>query len=112
MKQASLSLVLEALRDNLTAQHQAMLADDLPRLSELTKEQQEIYNRLDSFSPFSGIKTSRESQLLAEINELLTTNALLARQSLAFAKRMLEALDTGDGGGKGFPLGTGLNRQG
>jgi len=88
--------LLTALRDNLLAQRQAMLADDLDALSVLTSAQQslqDIYqDGLKEY--FSGNAASQqEVDLLKEAVELLRTNELLARQSLDYARRMLEALD-------------------
>jgi len=98
------SLVI-ALRDNLKAQRQAMLADDLSQLAELTKAQQELLAELDSKPE---MVSSRDCQLMEEVVELLHTNQSLARQSLAFARRMLEAVGGYDGK---VPPGLGLDRK-
>lgn len=105
--------LLRELKDNLTAQRQAMFADDLAALSQLTNTQQGLLDALHS----SRVKTyfcsnevsAEDAELLDQVLELLRTNELLARQSLSYARRMLEALD-GRGGGQVSP-GMGLDRK-
>lgn len=105
--------VLIALRDNLARQRQVMLADDLESLAELTKAQQELLDSLDQEELLAlfrrGDVAEAEAALVKEIAELLQTNEMLARQSLSFAKRMLEAL-TGGADGQVLP-GIGLDKR-
>lgn len=106
--------LLIALRDNLTGQRQAMLADDFSALSELTGSQQVLINALEQNEVrdyFKGDVCKEDVELLNYVHELLRTNELLAHQSLTFARRMLEALDGKEARDRNQP-GLGLNREG
>jgi len=92
---------LIALRDNLIRQRQIMLADDVPALLELTSGLQELMNSLDLEKLVASLRAGEVSEeevnIIKEIMELLETNKLLAKQSLSFARRMLAAINGGNG---------------
>jgi hypothetical protein len=82
---------VDRLLENLGEQQQAMLTDDLERLSALVCAQEqlraEVEADLAAVPPQAGVR-----EKIAQLKLLVETNQLLAQQSLVFAQRVLRAL--------------------
>ncbi|MBT9176078.1 MAG: hypothetical protein DDT20_00380 [Firmicutes bacterium] len=87
---------LGRLSENLRAQQECMLVDDLEKLSELVREQEVLWTECEAYLA----ATRREGDVadkLAELRSLVETNQLLAQQSLVYARKVLSVLVEEDG---------------
>lgn len=96
LKDASSGSTLDKLCRNLLAQQQCMLVDDLAGLAELVCEQEQLWTECEAYLG-SGTCDEDTPAKLAELKALVETNQLLAQQSLAFARKVLDVLADDDG---------------
>jgi hypothetical protein len=92
-----MSSVFDALMTNLEKQLRAMVEDNLEEVVFLANAQeglaQQLNERLASGEPVSP----EDGQKLRRIADLLSSNHLLAQQSLAFSRRMMRLLSGEEG---------------
>lgn len=90
-KDSSSGDALDRLRDNLRAQQECMLTDDLERLAGLVREQELLWAECEAYLA-AAQRDDGTMQKLTELRSLVETNQLLAQQSLVYARKVLNVL--------------------
>jgi hypothetical protein len=88
-------LALDKLHQNLLAQQQCMVRDDLGLLAELVQEQERLWAECEA-SLKSAVVDGGLAERLNDLKILVEANQLLAQQSLVFARKVLSVLSDDD----------------
>lgn len=87
-----MTATLDRLLDNLKAQQEAMIADNIEQILMIVDEQEQLLARVQEEVSMAPVLGNDDRTKLAKVRELVEINQLLAQQSLAFSRKIVKAL--------------------